>query len=361
MFSLFRLLIVSIRTVLNCLFFPFVIYMVILVSKLCYDIWGLFNKHTWELPQKVFYWFFQNHKAWDLKGVVNSSGLVTFWIYAAFVTLILISLSNALGIANLFIKFLRRNSGIRKTLNREEYYKDQIIYACDTLEKKYEEVYNKKVSLKVRVIDAEVKNAFIFSDNVVVLTTGLLDRASNYELKGIIAHEWGHMHNGDTLYNQLNFTNSVVSNNIEMGAIVGTILRIWSFLSSIPIVGIGFAIFGICFLGPFLLLFAIFGCLSWFLSFFEAIISQRQEYLADKFALSLDSGDGLLDFLYEDMQEQDNFKNIFSIGSMMEATIKSLYRSHPASHKRIKYLEKILNKQNIENVKKEHRESKWIN
>lgn len=360
MFGLIRILIISIRTVLNCIFFPFLSLVVILVSKVLYDVYGMFNKHTWALPETIFNWLFGNYKAWDFH-CLSSPHIITYCVYGSYLVLFLICTSNLFGVATLFIKFLRSNSGVRNAMNREDYYKDRIIKACDNLERKYKAIYNKTPKIKVKLIDSQIKNAVIFSDNVIVLTTELLENSDNDELEGVIAHEWGHMHNGDTIYNQLSFTNAVVSNNIEVGIILRSMLGLFAIVNHVPFVGTVLGLFLIIFFGPFIGICFLFAILSSFLSTFEALISQRQEYLADQFALSLDAGDGLLTFLYADMKQQENFFKIMSVGSMLNSTLKSIYRSHPASEKRIKRLEKILNKKQPELVKEEYRTSKWIN
>lgn len=365
MFGLIRISIISIRTFLNCLFFPFLSLVFIIVSKLVYDAYGHFYGHTWELPKLFFNWFFGKYKAWDLSFIENPN-VVLYCKYGAFFVLFAICISNICGITNLLIKFLRSNSGVRTTLNREEFYRDRIIKICDKLEKQYESVFNKSPKkIKVKIIDSDIKNALIFSDNCIVLTTGLLERTDDDELEGVIAHEWGHMHNGDTLFNQLTFANGVVSHHIELGLIIKFILGIFSLVSRIPFVGWMLGLCAFVVFGPFLLICLIFGVISSFLAFFEAQISQRQEYLADQFVLSMgkEAGNGLLTFLYEEMRMQDNFKNLSSIGTMMKATLSSLYQSHPVSHKRIKRLEKILDKKStslgVENTD-ERKNNKWI-
>lgn len=365
MFGLIRILIISIRTFLNCLFFPFLSLVFIIVSKLVYDAYGYFYGHTWSIPKIFFNWFFGKYEAWDLS-FIDSQNIVLYCKYGAFFILFAICTSNICGITNLLIKFLRSNSGVRTVLKREDFYKDRIIAICDKLEKQYEVVFNKSPKkIQVKIIDSNVKNALIFSDNCIVLTTGLLERTDDEELEGVIAHEWGHMHNGDTLFNQLTFVNGVVSHHIELGFIIKFILGIFTVISKIPLVGWVLGLFAFVVFGPFLLICLIFGVLSSFLAFFEAQISQRQEYLADKFVVSMgkSAGNGLLTFLYEEMRMQDNFKNLSSIQTMMKATLSSLYQSHPVSHKRIKKLEKILEKggiydefQNNESLEK----NKWI-
>lgn len=360
MFGLYRIFLLSLRTVLNCLFFPLVFLMVIFSAKGIYDIYGFFFKHTWVFPKVLFGWLFQGGNAWNLEAI-HGAHVALLCKYGAYLTLILIFLSNIFGIATLFIKFLRSNSGVRKTLNREEELKEKIIKASDNLEKKYIAKYGiSPKPIKVRLIDSRVKNAVIFADNVIVLTTEMLLSSTNEEIEGIIAHEWGHMHNGDTLFNQLNFTNHVISNSVHSGVVYYTTMSIIKGLPRIPVIGIFLSLLVFVFFLPFFILILLFALLSTILSFFEAQISQKQEYLADEFAYGLNAGDGLLTFLYEDMRMQENFGKLVNVGEMFKSTLKSLYNTHPVSHKRIKNLEVKLNKDKPELVKLELDGNKWI-
>lgn len=361
MFGILRIITMTIRTVLNAIFFPAFSLSVLVFAKLVYDLSGIFHKHTWQFPITFFNWFFGDYKAWDIQ-ILSSPHISQFCYYGAFVVLVAICLANLFGITSLFIKVLRANSGIRNALNREDDYNNRILSAFDNLAAKYRAKYKKEPNVKVKIIDSKIKNAVIFSDNLIILTTELLENSDDEELEGVIAHEWGHMHNGDTLYNQLNFTNTVVSNNIESGAIIKSIYALFHIVNIVPFLGIFATMFLIVMFGPFLILAFMFAGLSSLLSIPEATISQRQEYLADQFALSLDAGEGLLTFLYEDMRNQENFWKISTFGGMSKSTVMSIYRTHPASDKRIKRLEKIMKKEGSLKViaGSENKLNKWM-
>lgn len=361
MFNILRIFILSIRTVLNCIFFPVISIIMILLLKIGYDISGLFIKHTWFLPKSIFSWFFSDYKFWNFAKILSGENLQLYCLYGSYVVLFLICFVNLFGITNLIIKILRSNTGVRTVMKREDYFKEKIVKNSNILEEIYIQKYKKEPKLKVKIIDSKIKNALIFSDNTIVLTTELLENSSDRELRGVLAHEWGHMHNGDTLYNQLNFTNTIVSNNVEAGVIGQILVWLMHFIGKIPLIGNVIILISFCLFGPFLVLIFIFALISSFLSIFESLISKKQEYRADEFALSLDAGEGLLDFLYEDMKEQENFWTIANLGGMFKSTMMTLYKTHPASSKRISKLEKLTHKDKgyeIEN--KPELNNKWL-
>ena len=94
----------------------------------------------------------------------------------------------------------------------------------ERIKNRYKKIYNKDLNLKVKIIDSSIENAIIFNDNLIVVTYALLKKSSKDVIEGVLAHEVGHYHNGDTKFNQLNFINSVVSKNVESGVIINAIM-----------------------------------------------------------------------------------------------------------------------------------------
>lgn len=362
MFSSIRVLFVLLRMILNCLFFPTVSLAVCLLFKIAYDLASIFTNKIWGVITHCMLWMFGDNKFWEIDKLFhNNQHIETYLFYGFFVTFAISCLLN-LGISNLIIKTLRRGTDIRSTAERETEYRNRIISASNSLENKYIAKYNKEPLLKVKIIDSGVKNAIIFSDNVIVVTTELLENTSDRELEGVLAHEWGHMHNGDTKFNQFNFSNTIISNNIESGAVIRVISWILTKLNVAPFIGAFMSLFFFVLFSPFFGCVIVFSLISSLLSLFEAQISQKQEYKADEFALGLNAGEGLLDFLYEDMKMQDNFWQLSSFVGMGRSALTTLYKTHPASHKRVKRLETLVHGDKYKQfeVTKPIEKSKWL-
>lgn len=340
MFNIYRLLISSIRVVLNTIFFPIVIFMLIITIKIVSDFVFYFSKY--KIPfiyEKLLYLF--NGSIWRGLEIVNKEHFLIFYKYSASLTFLFLFFFYVLGGAKLLIKLLRTGTDIRSTLSRESYIKEKLNNAIINIQNRYKKIYNKDLNLKVKIIDSSIENAIIFNDNLIVVTYALLKKSSKDVIEGVLAHEVGHYHNGDTKFNQLNFINSIVSKNVESGVIINAIMFFISIFTRIPFLGMFFGLFFIFLFFPFLMIIFLFSLISEILSIFEAHISKIQEYKADEFSIKLGYGNGLLDFLYKDLENQENFEQLTSISNMTKSAFKIIYSSHPASHKRIKKMEEI--------------------
>ena len=63
--------------------------------------------------------------------------------------------------------------------------------------------------LEVRIVKDDTENAYALGKNIMGVNTGLLTRASEEEIAGIIGHELGHLHYGDSVLAAAAFAASV--------------------------------------------------------------------------------------------------------------------------------------------------------
>ena len=166
-------------------------------------------------------------------------------------------------------------------------------------------------------------NAFAMGLKTISVTSGLFDRATDEEIKGVLAHELGHITLGHTLWGRITYTAGQVGRFII--GIYLFILRFCSFFAFIPLIGLFLSL------------------ISWIilvlLKLFQWIIEapfilglhfglRRDEYAADKFAAKLGYGYGLqsfLDRLIVPLEESEGF-------------FARLHSTHPESVKRIRRL-----------------------
>lgn len=207
---------------------------------------------------------------------------------------------------------LRITSGARKIRTKQ----DQ-----DYLLPLFFEVYesalscNKKLSQKVKLYIVEDKsvNAFAVGCNTIALNRGAIDSLDENELKGIIAHEMGHLNNGDT--------------KVKLVMMIGNgLFSIFMFLFKLIL-----SMDNDKDSNAFLMLIPAF--ISFVVASFFAIGNRSNEYKADQFAYEIGYGDGLLETLY--LLKEIEMGNRISL-------VEKLKSSHPALDKRIERLE-ILN------------------
>ena len=135
-------------------------------------------------------------------------------------------------------------------------------------------------------------NAFAMGSKTVVVTDSLLDTATDEELKGVLAHELGHIVLGHTLWITLTYAAGQVGRVIILFYVLLT--RVCCLLCYIPLVGI--------FLAPLTWIIALlFKLFEWFVTVpfvLGAMFgSRRDEYAADNFAAQIGYKQGLQEFL----------------------------------------------------------------
>jgi len=185
---------------------------------------------------------------------------------------------------------LRYSTGMRKAIGRE----NQRVYPL--LEELYQEAKKAGLELEQRpelyIADQPFPNAFALGRKTVAVTTGLLKSTTDEELKGVLAHELGHLFHGDSARSAaamvLNFAGNVAT---------------WMILAVTVVIGFfGRAadrsgIFGLA-------VGALVVCLRLFvwvcgklLDLGFRVVGRKEEFRADEYAFQIGAGAGLLSFL----------------------------------------------------------------
>lgn len=156
---------------------------------------------------------------------------------------------------------------------------------------------SKKISSKVKIYysPTEDLNAYALGHRTVILTRGMLYVDSEY-IKGVLAHELGHILNGDSdLKLGINVSNSILTIFLTVFSLIANfIIGIFQYSKNgiLSLIGtILNVILNIILIGLFKL-WTLLGvlCINW--------TSRKQEYLADSFAKEIGYGENLAAFLY---------------------------------------------------------------
>ena len=251
--------------------------------------------------------------------------------------LIIYGICIAIALSPLGEFILRYSEGVRKpaTAQEREYLTDL-----------YREVYtyakekNPKLSnrLEIYIIDAGYVNAFAMGSNTIAVTQGAIDTFDEDELCGVIAHEIGHIKNGDTKALLI----SVVGNGLFTIVIMVAriIMSIISVIASLFDDGnpVTFVLNIVIFLGR--LMFDLANLVFVHLSqIILSVNSKSNEYMADRFAHEIGYGAELTQALY--LLQKITIPSNLSLLDRMKA-------SHPNLAERIAALEK-LQQQEVEN------------
>lgn len=170
---------------------------------------------------------------------------------------------------------LRVMSGARKIkTEKDEEYLMPIFNAV------YEDVKanNKRISRNIQLYIEEDTgiNAYAFGSNSISVTRGAIESLSEEQLKGVIAHEFGHMNNGDTKV------------KLVMTVGNGAFAILWIFLK---LISRGHK-------SDMAYVFILVGIIKFLMAIFVAIGNRHNEYMADKFAFENGHGEGLTESLY---------------------------------------------------------------
>ena len=203
----------------------------------------------------------------------------------------------------------------------------------------FEEVYQSaqekcpKLSkcIKIYITDSMMVNAFATGRDTIVVTRGALSTFSREQLKGVLAHEFGHLANGDTKALLLNlvgngfFTLGLIALKIVM-FIVNFFIAMFdeSGVFSIVMLLVTFVI------NVYVFLFTTLGRLL------LSADSRNAEKFADYFAYEIEYSEGLIEALY--LLQKTNFSGKVSI-------MERLTASHPHTTDRIARLEGLLEKE----------------
>ncbi len=192
---------------------------------------------------------------------------------------------------------------------------------------------------KVYIIDAEQINAFaagLDADSAVIaITRGALEKLSRDEIQGVIAHEFGHISNGDMVIGL-----RLAAMLMGFYFILYMAIRIMQFSGgNRDSKGQNPVLFAALF-------FLIAGSFAWlFGSILKAAVSRQREYLADATSVQFTRNpEGLANALRKIEQEQvkDMPKTGMAYSHLYlddHGTLSSLFATHPPIKKRIQAIE----------------------
>ena len=227
---------------------------------------------------------------------------------------------------------LRITSGARTAIDKEKRQLNPVINHVQNTIK--ENLKIPPIDLHVMVIDDPIPNALAIGKNTLIVSRGLYETANEEELCGVIAHELGHLHHGDSQKLAVAWGVSVISLSIAFlanllmivtGAVnkmgpkgdAGLLINLFAF---------AFNLFGL-----FLMMFVWIGNGVFKLAMLYQ--GRKQEHLADEFAVKSGFGGGLLSFL-------DKIKDLHWEGQ--RGLISMMYATHPPVMNRIGNVEKAI-------------------
>jgi Zn-dependent protease with chaperone function len=257
------------------------------------------------------FWMYNNFTTKDFMSYINYGYAVVF----ALATVVMTPIGD---------KLLCLFFSIRGISHREEF---KVKAALTFLDEKYEELYGKKLNVKVLIEDNPYPQAMALGRKTMVVSTGLLRSASDTEITAVMAHELGHLHYLDGVMNLL----MLLGHTVICRGIIGLILYSRNFVPAVVpgwmlLLGLmSYPIYGFFYFGLLPLLYII--------SLIRFCIGWPIEYRADRFALSFGLGQSLISFFErlegEDVRSRQGFLSTFQY-------------SHPPIALRISKLEKSL-------------------
>ena len=259
--------------------------------------------------------------AWFIFGATAKSFLVVSIIYGISMTVALSPVGEAL------LRFIE-NCRIPRTQQEKE-------YLFPLFDEVYQDAKKENPSLnsgiKIYIMDAMYVNAFAIGRKTVAVTRGAMETFNKEELKGILAHELGHMTHGHTKALLLTYIG-----NLLFTLIVFTLRIMLKIMEFIANIAGAFHVIGLFFRFLLFVVRVIFEvCIFLFVNageFILAINSQVNEMEADKFAHTIGFGRELIDALYLLQKISMNTKLKLS---------EKLKASHPHTADRIGNLERL--------------------
>ncbi|MED0739038.1 M48 family metalloprotease [Aneurinibacillus thermoaerophilus] len=232
-------------------------------------------------------------------------------------------------------QFLRWNQDARKAVTQE---KNIVMPMLETLSKRA----GLKTVPALYVLDTDGLEAYALGKNTIGISTGMLKKASDAELYGVLAHEIAHLKykdsvKGTTIYS-LNIAGWIALLIIHGILILATFLA--NFAGRIGIIGAAVA-----FLSLVLKLFVEGGCKL--LVFIRCASMRKAEFRADQFAVEVGGGQGLISIL-EKMAQYEQAINRWSRKktNQKRGIIGKLEATHPPIMERIERIEKFLQNNN---------------
>lgn len=177
------------------------------------------------------------------------------------------------------------------------------------------------------IVDEVFPNAYALGHNHVAITRKLLKEYNANEIKGVLAHELGHLHYGDTVKTRVFITVCLIGQTALIA--YHCIASLLAGLSKVPIPIINL----VCLFASWM-----FSIQAWLiqillilpLSIGAMFGSRQDEYRADKYAITVGQGEGLYAFLYRLLDSDNGSSNSF---------LAILQRSHPKTGNRIRRIE----------------------
>lgn len=261
--------------------------------------------------------------AWSILGADWDSFVLVFILYG-------ISISIALSpLGETMLRFIEK---VRPLSTKEE--KE---YLLPIFEEVYENAKEKDQKLnnniKLYIIDNMYVNAFAIGRKTIAVTKGAVQTFSQDELKGVIAHEFGHLSNGDTKALLLStIGNGIFSVLIFLLRIIMLITEVVFSLTRIPFLDV-FAVLARFLFDIGVIIF------SYVSEILLSVNSRQNELWADKFAFEIGYGEELVSSLY--ILQKISLPNNLKL-------LDKLRASHPNTAKRIEQLENLLDTQDEE-------------
>lgn len=144
---------------------------------------GLFKTNWAYLAWLFFYMFI----SWIVLGANWLAFGITCGVYAVSVTV-------ALTIGEYILRYIQ---GLRRVMTRDE--KEYLLDIFQEVYGEAKEKYHRLSSgIELFLSDKMLVNAYAMGRKSIILTKGAIQTFSREELKGVLAHEFGHLANGDT-------------------------------------------------------------------------------------------------------------------------------------------------------------------
>lgn len=279
--------------------------------------------------QKIMYDLFLNYlknhtKINDLSLILGYSNLAVTRPFLAFAVMSVVSVIYlsfiSLISSNIAERILRYANGVRRVATDTE--KERLIPL-------FKEVYSKSLHrnkligkrIKLYIVDSMEVNAFVIGRNTLAVTRGAIENFNDEELKGIMAHEFGHLNNFE--------------GQITLLITFCTTIFLWAFIAVSFLFRFLEGLFQNNFIGDILgIARQIFELVVKAVLFVWTLIisggSRKKEYRADMYAKTLGYGEELKSALYilYNMEISDK-----------KGLVKNLKRTHPILAYRIERLE----------------------
>ena len=242
------------------------------------------------------------------------------------ITVVLYAISIGIALSPAGEHILRYMLGFREIATKKE--REYLLGIFNEVRTEaWKKSYRISMNIQIYVSDKMNLNAFALGKNTICVTKGAIEGFSESELKGVLAHELGHIANGDTIALLLNFIGNGIFSIFVMIQKLAT--NFFDFFRTSFGDGLAYSMLLAIKLASVML-----SGIVWVFTLIGEIIlsinSRKNEYNADKFAYDIGYGDELLQSLY-------TLHEISSTSNMKLTT--RLKKSHPHLAYRIRKLE----------------------